>query len=429
VKESLLSLAWEKQYFDVQNTFTLDGKKVNILQTGLRNRHQGPDFLNAEIVIDGLRWWGTVEIHVNGEDWYRHGHHQDENYNSVILHVVHFPSSPPPVRADGFFVPEILFRPHVPSFVIASYESIIKNTHAIPCSKHPNFSSLPPNVIDRWLKRMFEERLEEKICRAEEILAHAEGDWEQAAWVALAGAFAGPINKDAFHGLAHAVHRKTIIRSSEQPEAIIALFLGATKLLDGKASHPYPLRLYELWKHLKTKYDIQQIGISLSYLRMRPAAFPVVRLVQLAGLWEQIVKNGRSILDYCLKPKSLLEDAASAEYHEYWKKRVKIGEEGKNGVTRPGKDFLVTVLANAIYPMSALYARRQGRPEIIAEWMRLLDSLSPEDNRVVRDYRNAGFPNDHVPHSQALVHLRRNYCLHKRCLDCDIGKFILTHST
>mgnify|MGYP000235535560 CR=1 FL=1 len=48
----------------------------------------GPDFFNAKIEINKQIWAGNVEIHVKSSDWYKHQHEMDENYDSVILHVV-----------------------------------------------------------------------------------------------------------------------------------------------------------------------------------------------------------------------------------------------------------------------------------------------------------------------------------------------------
>ena len=32
-------------------------------------------------------WIGNIEIHERSSDWFKHGHHADAGYNSVILHI------------------------------------------------------------------------------------------------------------------------------------------------------------------------------------------------------------------------------------------------------------------------------------------------------------------------------------------------------
>ena len=48
----------------------------------------GPDFQDAIIEIQGQRIAGPVELHRTPSDWYAHGHHHDQAYDNVVLHVV-----------------------------------------------------------------------------------------------------------------------------------------------------------------------------------------------------------------------------------------------------------------------------------------------------------------------------------------------------
>lgn len=65
---------------------TLHHGTVRIADAGEWNRGEGPDFLRAEIELNGRRLRGDIEIDLNAEDWERHA--EDERYNGVILHVV-----------------------------------------------------------------------------------------------------------------------------------------------------------------------------------------------------------------------------------------------------------------------------------------------------------------------------------------------------
>lgn len=67
---------------------TTEGRPVTVFHPGYRNQDNGPDFLRAIIEIDGLRCQGDVEFHCAAEDWFRHGHHHDERYRNVILHIL-----------------------------------------------------------------------------------------------------------------------------------------------------------------------------------------------------------------------------------------------------------------------------------------------------------------------------------------------------
>jgi len=86
--ERNLYQAWLFQRFILKNLFTCDGQPLSIIDPGQRNESEGPDFVNAQLLLNGSIVKGDVEIHTDNEDWYRHQHEQDPRYNNVILHVV-----------------------------------------------------------------------------------------------------------------------------------------------------------------------------------------------------------------------------------------------------------------------------------------------------------------------------------------------------
>lgn len=86
--ERNLYQAWLFQRFVLKNLYTCDGQPVSIIDPGQRNESEGPDFVNAQLLLNNSIIKGDIEIHTNNEDWYRHQHEQDPRYNNVILHVV-----------------------------------------------------------------------------------------------------------------------------------------------------------------------------------------------------------------------------------------------------------------------------------------------------------------------------------------------------
>lgn len=61
---------------------------VRILDKGTWNRSPGADFLRAEIELGGQVLRGDIEIDPTAQDWERHGHGANPEFNNVILHVV-----------------------------------------------------------------------------------------------------------------------------------------------------------------------------------------------------------------------------------------------------------------------------------------------------------------------------------------------------
>ncbi|MCS7084818.1 MAG: DUF2851 family protein [Bacteroidia bacterium] len=426
MNEALLSLAWQRLSFDLRDLRTLDGKDLAVVNPGRRNIRRGPDFLNAEVVIGGQSFKGAVEIHVRGSDWYAHKHHLDEYYNAVVLHAVAEPSLPPPVRADGVCIPEFLLRPRFDESFWAFHRRLCAGESPIACVfEGGGPAKVESVVVERWVEDLAEARFEQKTLECASWLREAEGDWEQAAWTVLAAAFGGPLNKEAFATVAGAVHRKYLARSGDCTRAVEALIFGAAGLLKSDDPHPYVRELNDLWLHLSRKFDVRPPRVVFSYSGMRPAAFPTVAWVRLAALWQKLLRDGRSPLNYLSEPRSFFDDCARLQFDDYWKRRIKFGPEATVGVGLPGRDALVSVAVNALFPLARLYAQENLKPQILESWRTFLSSLPAENNRVTRSYQNAGFPNRHPVHSQGLMHLQRAYCAAKRCLECEIGRSLL----
>jgi len=93
VDEKIIQKIWSEQNFNQINLETESGKKLKILSPGTWNQsEEGPDFKNAHLLLDRKEVRGDVEIHFHSEDWRKHRHNEDSNYNRVILHVTLFPS-------------------------------------------------------------------------------------------------------------------------------------------------------------------------------------------------------------------------------------------------------------------------------------------------------------------------------------------------
>ena len=88
VPEEFLYFIWENRLFLKEKLKTTDDESIEVIHTGRRNFHSGPDFFNAKIKIGETLWAGNIEIHINASDWKKHNHSEDKAYENVILHVV-----------------------------------------------------------------------------------------------------------------------------------------------------------------------------------------------------------------------------------------------------------------------------------------------------------------------------------------------------
>jgi len=87
IPELWLHYLWNANLITALKSVFQDQPDVTILFKGWYNSGWGPDFSEAKIQVDSDIFFGSVEIHINESDWFNHNHHQDEQYNNVILHV------------------------------------------------------------------------------------------------------------------------------------------------------------------------------------------------------------------------------------------------------------------------------------------------------------------------------------------------------
>lgn len=85
--ELWLHYLWKEKKFSTIELETDDNKCIKINQVGWYNRGWGPDFKNSKILLGDDEFFGDIEIHITESSWKKHGHHNDEAYNKVILHV------------------------------------------------------------------------------------------------------------------------------------------------------------------------------------------------------------------------------------------------------------------------------------------------------------------------------------------------------
>jgi len=94
--EIILQQIWEEQDFFNQSLRSSCGKRIEVLNRGDWNRaEEGPDFKNAQLLIDGQIKLGDIEIHFQPSDWVKHRHDHNPNFNQVVLQVCAFPDSDP----------------------------------------------------------------------------------------------------------------------------------------------------------------------------------------------------------------------------------------------------------------------------------------------------------------------------------------------
>ncbi len=117
LEEKVIQKIWKEQDFVTESLFTECGKKIVVTDCGAWNlAEEGPDFTGAVLMIDGVQHYGDVEIHFYPNQWCQHKHHQDPNFEKVLLQVSVFSGNgiTESVHSrNGKPIPTLVLLPHL----------------------------------------------------------------------------------------------------------------------------------------------------------------------------------------------------------------------------------------------------------------------------------------------------------------------------
>lgn len=420
MNERLLQFIWQFQYFNRISLATTDEKSLHILHPGILNKNAGPDFSEAKIKLGNTTWVGNIELHIKSSDWLQHKHSADKNYNNIILHVVWLHDKE--IKdANGNNIPTFELQSLVPKMMLQKFERLMETNDFIPC-----FFSLPAlNEVGwlAWKERLIVERLEKKSELIITKLQQVNNNWEETFWQMLARGFGMKVNADAFEEMAKSLPVNILAKHKNQIHQLEALLLGQAGLLQSNFEDSYAVMLQKEYQFLAKKYALNRINKKPDFLRMRPNNFPTIRLAQLAMLIHQsshlfskikTAKNVNEIFKWF-----------DITANDFWNYHYTLIDEQIFQPKQTGKTFIQHIIINAIVPV--LFAYGLVRNEHI--WkdtaINFLVQLRAEQNVITRQWKSYNVENKNAFDSQALIHLKNNYCNAKRCLDCAVGTKLL----
>ena len=422
MREEFLYYVWHYQKYDAIQLLTTSGKSLRILRPGYRNQNSGPDFSQAQIEIDGIRWAGSVEIHVRSTDWLAHKHTTDLAYENVILHVV-WEHNKDIYLADNQAIPTLELKGKVPLSLLDRHDSLFANMGAAPACL-PVLASVPSIVISQQMEVALMERLRSKTDATKVLLEHTGQDWEETTYRLIARILGLPLNAEGFDLITQQASLRILRKEAAQPHRIEAILLGLAGFLAAESDDPYTILLQKEFQFLRAKYAFQPIHYLWRWGQMRPPNFPAIKLAQLATLVRSF-PHFFSILLSAQEPKALLKSLQiSADSN--WQKRYSLGPEGKTGSPVLGKEKVAMLVTNALVPILIAYAEINSSEAHTQRALALLEVLPMERNHITKQWAHLPtVPQASAYHAQALIGLHKLYCQPLRCLSCKIGANII----
>ena len=413
--EQLLHYVWKHKIFPLKELKTTTGQQVEVIDTGLANTDAGPDFFNAKLKLDGVLWIGNIEIHERSSDWFKHGHHADTGYNSVILHIASEIDTEIS-RSNGERIPQIQLI--CPEAVRTNYKELLETDSYPPCYRI--IPSLPPFTAHSWMTALQMERFEQKATLLNERLKRCQGNWEDAFFITLARNFGFGLNGDAFETWAHRLPFRAVDKHRNDLFQIEAIFFGQAGILEDSDGDGYYLRLKKEYTYLQHKFGLIPMDASLwRFLRLRPANFPHIRIAQLACLYHRAY----GLLSRIMETETLqgVRDILKGGTSEYWLTHYTFGGSSPSRPKTLSNTSLDLLIINTVVTFLYAYGLHKGNRVLCARAGSFLEELKAENNYITRMWEQCGMKTSNAADSQALIQLKKEYCDKKKCLYCRIG--------
>ena len=420
--EQLLHYVWKHKIFSLKELKTTTGQQVEVIDTGLANTDTGPGFFNAKLKLDGVLWIGNIEIHERSSDWFKHGHHADAGYNSVILHIASEIDTEIS-RSNGERIPQIQLI--CPEAVRTNYKELLETASYPPCYRI--IPSLPPFTAHSWMTALQMERFEQKATLLNERLKRCQGNWEDAFFITLARNFGFGLNGDAFETWAHRLPFRAVDKHRNDLFQIEAIFFGQAGILEDSDGDGYYLRLKKEYIYLQHKFELIPMNTSLwRFLRLRPTNFPHIRIAQLACLYHRAY----GLLSRIMETETLqgVRDILKGGTSEYWLTHYTFGGSSPSRPKTLSNTSLDLLIINTVVTFLYAYGLHKGNRVLCARAGSFLEELKAENNYITRMWEQCGMKASNAADSQALIQLKKEYCDKKKCLYCRIGYEYLKRS-
>jgi hypothetical protein len=457
VDENLVHHIWDDQHFSNTNLRATDGREIKILKTGFWNGDAGPDFVKAEVIIDGKLYSGDVEVHVKSSEWQVHGHRADPKYNKVIIHVVLLDDAINlrTEKQNGEKIPTLALQDCLDETI----GKLLDDFHQKPME---NFAKVAQNdcranntqidfdKLAEVLESIGQERFIEKTENIQKRFM--DSDLEQLLYEGVMEALGYSKNREPFIQLAKKVQFAQL--AGKHIEEIQAILFGVAGLLpkvdilngansiDDDASE-YIARLKDLWSTADESYKCQQMQAEQwKFFRLRPSNFPTRRIAGISYILTTC-KDGSLMLRFLplieeavahkKKIKQIyknLWDVMMPKVSGYWAERSTFGgKPHKKTVYLIGKERAADILINIVLPVAYLWAERVQSRQLI-EVVQLLYDKHPklQDNVITNQVIQQLFCEKRMARSvintakrqQGLIYLYKMFCSSRICDMCPI---------
>ena len=421
------------------------GRRVAVIYPGRWTGLPGPDLRDAIVSVDdGPALRLDLEAHLDGADWWRHGHHDDPAYAAVGLHLVWEVDAAP----RGPAPPAIALARVLPMAADSVDARPTAAAMTLPCHGPHPLDDATRGLIVQAIERQGGRRHAEKTAVMESNIAALGPD--QALHLAMLRALGYRQNAKPFEALGGCVtsglaEALTSTDDGAGPGALEAVLMGAAGLLPmQRGAHPvdgYGRLLQRIWQSYGALTCLR--AGDWTFQSVRPANRPTRRVAAAARLLAGAPNPGQTLVATVLAEvrraatgSDLRRLQARFQVSEpvdaYWARRYDFGRPARRPAPAlVGASRVHEILVNAVLPFAAAMGHVRGRPDLTRASADILAALQGgmwnQDSRYMVQTLGIGRRGlGGARAQQGLLRLFRRWCRDKHCGACPMARCVAT---
>ena len=418
MNEKILSFIWFNRLFPQSALRTTQGETISIIKAGFTNKDSGPDITDAQIRIGDIVWAGNIELHVKSSHWQLHHHDENPAYSNIILHIV-FQDDKPLKDPKGNLVPTLVL-PFEQKYSEIYNKLLTTNDFDLCRCGFEQFGELK---TASFFDRLASERLKSKALTVLDSLKLNNGDWKETFWQTLASAFGLGKNALPFKQLAQSVPFSIVEKNRHQISNIAAILYGQAGFFSlKKFSGEQYIGIQREYYYHKQKYSLTPIDPSVwKFAGIRPVNFPDRRILQLSVL----VGRNENLFSQVMEAETLSDIYSLFEIDTDNQKFPFLRD---TSLAKLGNETLNLLVINLVCPFLYAYSLYFKDDSAAQRAVSFLEQIPPEKNSVTKFMVSQGIQPRSALDSQAFLYLRNDFCRPKRCIECQVGRYIVINT-
>ena len=90
--------------------------------------------------------------------------------------------------------------------------------------------------------------------------------------------------------------------------------------------------------------------------------------------------------------------------------------------------MIENIIINTIVPVLFAYGNYHSESKYKVKALRWLEESAAEINTITKGFATIGISCKNACDSQAMIELKNEYCVNKKCLDCGVGNYLLKNN-